>query len=60
MTYPMPGVAPQIYTPPVRYYTVTCCGYTSHQGIPKPWQCSGCGTVHTEHIPPAVADGEAG
>jgi hypothetical protein len=46
VTFPqMPGAQPQIYTPPIRKYPVTCCGYTSLQGTPQPWTCPGCGTT---------------
>lgn len=31
---------------PVAKTPVTCCGYTAHLGVPKPWECPGCGTVH--------------
>lgn len=25
---------------------VSCCGYTSHQGVPADWQCPACGAMH--------------
>ena len=37
---------------------VSCCGYTSAQGIAAPWECPGCGTVHTDHVPDVEAGPE--
>lgn len=47
MTMPVqiPQLRPQIQSPPVRKVPVSCCGYTSLQGIPKPWTCPACGTT---------------
>lgn len=39
----MPGLVPQIVTPPVRKTPVQHCGWTSLQGTPQPWVCPGCG-----------------
>ena len=32
---------------------ITCCGYTAHLGIPKPWECPGCGKVWNSEPPQA-------
>lgn len=59
MSAPLPlgNQAPVPDVPGIRQVSVSCCGYVSHQGIPKPWECPGCRTVHSEHIPvPAPAD----
>jgi hypothetical protein len=39
-------------------HAITCCGYQCHQGVPAPWTCPACGTIHTGHIPaPPPGDG---
>ena len=53
MTFPLlPGMQRQApVTPPVTKIPVSCCGYTSLQGILAPWECPGCHTVHNPADP---------
>jgi hypothetical protein len=52
MTTPqMPGQQ-QIVTPPIHKTHLTCCSYVCSQGIPKPWQCPGCGKWQNLDAPP--------
>ncbi len=46
MSMPLPGLVPQITTPPIRKTPVTCCGYTSLMGTLQSWTCPGCQKVH--------------
>jgi hypothetical protein len=32
---------------------ISCCGYTCAQGVARPWECPGCGTVHQPAPDPA-------
>ena len=52
MTSPQLPDRNSIVTPPIRKTHLTCCGYTCSQGIPRPWQCPGCGTIHNADAPP--------
>ena len=41
--------APQV--PGIAKTPVSHCGYTSLQGRPEPWECPGCGTTLSDHVP---------
>lgn len=47
MTMPLPGLQPQVATPPVRKTVLSHCQYFCLQGTPKPWTCPGCGATVT-------------